>query len=320
MRQLVEHLNNLLFEEMCVNDDVTDNTKLLAKEIKERTFNNLNNFKWNENGYKIIQNDFKYNFISRYNTDISVTINVSSICYCFKNKVCYDNFCILNNIDKIELNSNSSFRKVRNKTFVLLNINFVVIGQDIDVKFYDDLQHEVNHIYQQLKIGRTYNKTDLYANNINNLFSNDKYEKIVSWLVYVSDKTEQDSAVNGLYALFNDYDNINDAFDVDNIIINSTASKWLKTGYEYLSFIKQNKDDKRLQEIINKHCSKSISFFIKDVRNGLRRFENKIVKTIYKIKKDFWGDSIRFKLPTLENIVKNKIPIFYDTFRIRTIC
>lgn len=71
---------------------------------------------------------------------------------------------------------------------------------DFDYNFYENLQHELNHAYQN--INGLIPKNDMYdrvADVLSNNIINDKLIKAIAYLVYCSHKFEQDSIVNGYY-------------------------------------------------------------------------------------------------------------------------
>ena len=64
----------------------------------------------------------------------------------------------------------------------------------------DTLQHEISHMYQQDMAKKTYGNQEIYNVAALYLQSESEYEQALAWIVYAGNTTEQDAAVNGLYA------------------------------------------------------------------------------------------------------------------------
>ena len=76
----------------------------------------------------------------------------------------------------------------------------VVVSGKIDVrKFFDDLQHELEHIFQQDCIGTAYKNPYLSAHVNSNIYSPDEYKRVPARILYYGNPIEQDAFVNGLY-------------------------------------------------------------------------------------------------------------------------
>ena len=69
------------------------------------------------------------------------------------------------------------------------------------------LQHEVEHAYQRSRSGKpliTPKSADIYIKAESLMESNDMYEKVVGWTLYLANKFEKDGKINGLYKMITD--------------------------------------------------------------------------------------------------------------------
>ena len=64
----------------------------------------------------------------------------------------------------------------------------------------DSIQHELEHLYQQIMMGKIFKDSYKYANIKTNRNSNDEIVRKTAELVYGCIKSEQDGFINGLYA------------------------------------------------------------------------------------------------------------------------
>ena len=183
-----EHLNTLIFEELTISGEVQKETINVWKEI----LNIVPNINTNVlDGYDGVYYG-NYNFpITVYGEKIYMYINI----YNFLTKNSFEN-----NKDKINFLNASSMYERRMKwitlTIPLISGNIIM---EPDIK--DSLQHELEHIFQG-KHGSKYVTIEdsSYANARNLLYSSDNDISKLALIIYLSNLSEQDAYVNGLYS------------------------------------------------------------------------------------------------------------------------
>ena len=170
---------------------------------------------------------------------------------------------------------------------IVLNIPLVYMGTEPDLlKLYDDLQHEVSHIYQQIRSGHNYNPTEYeYSNKF--LYSENQFENVLARIIYLCHPTEQDAYVNGLYGSVM-HALSKGAFPLDKE--NFSAYIELQNLYKYYKTIIENKDNPQLMAAIktlNTHGIKwNYKKYVNRCSEGIKEFERKIKRTLMKCEKD----------------------------------
>ena len=165
----------------------------------------------------------------------------------------------------------------------------VVVGGNIDIlKLFDDLQHEVNHVYEQDCIGNEYKNIDLNAYVMSNLYSKQDEKRMPARLLYYGNPIEQDAFVNGLYgAVMASLKNGVYPIDKNKIEV-FTAYKELCQAYKYI--LDNRNNEALLREIQINYHTKYFHYTyhrLKDRgRQAIAEFERKINKTLQKCEKD----------------------------------
>lgn len=172
-----------------------------------------------------------------------------------------------NNLIYYKFNSYSS-----SMSFKGIKISTYFYNNKFDPLFYENLQHELNHAYQDLK--GYIPKSDSYdrITYVLNLRSNDNLlVKAVAFIEYCNYKFEQDSIVNGYYRkLINEYSNNKISFNES--IKNSNFERYLKYLDIYNSSL-----DKDIDKVMNrlKLSKKNFETKLSKMNN---RFKMKMVK------------------------------------------
>ena len=103
----------------------------------------------------------------------------------------------------------------------LIKVNYVVYDGVLNDMLFDQMQHELNHAFQQIISGKkyTYGKVRQHIQKIPKALLNDKEIRCANFILYMSRNFEQDAFANGLYASLmrnNEYD-INNSGAVHNL-------------------------------------------------------------------------------------------------------
>lgn len=183
-----ETLNSLIFEELSISGEVQketintwSNILNIISKIKTDLYPNTNNVYYGQISFQLnIFGDKTSIFVNYYN---------------FLNKESF-------NEHKDEINYLSASSMVQEKLRWLTISIPAISGRIImepDIK--DSLQHELEHIFQG-KHGSKYVtiKDSSYANARNLLYSSDNDISKLALIIYLSNLSEQDAYVNGLYS------------------------------------------------------------------------------------------------------------------------
>lgn len=228
--------------------------------------------------------------------NINFNINMQIDYYDFRDAPSYEEYKQTNPI----FNDASVMFRKRNKQNFLIIINVIVIrvASRFSKELIDSIQHEVNHIYQQLYMGDKYPNNVIYSDFYGRMISNPNLdERIIGFLLYMSDSSEQDSMINGLYAqckMYHKDENVND------IIKNSTLFRNIAEIEQYIQYIQNNKE--AFYPIIRRYYRtykrfESLDIFLRYIKARKQRLQRKFANIVVRIKHDFifYNESISFR-------------------------
>ena len=266
---IYNELKEVLKEELSINNEVINISKKIFEEIKN---NYLKSHKDNiDDGIYLYSSSF---YESVLNKKFSVRYNIY-------------NFLDINVFNK----KNKSYNITEGVSacleggiFIMMRVNgYCISGNLKEELLMDTIMHEVEHIFQQIKAGKTLPTDGLYNKYAQPkyIYSENELERIVSNLIYLTDKFEIDGMVNGLYG------------ELKNIGGEGIAIEGLKKTYTYEKYkeVFELFEKLKMFEIskINKILSdEGFNYiqFIKKIEWGKRYFINKIGKVFFKYKKD----------------------------------
>ena len=170
---------------------------------------------------------------------------------------------------------------------LLITIPVVFVGEKLDTrKLYDDLQHEVSHIFQQHSSGETYKESEYnYATSF--LYSANKCERILARIVYLCYPPEQDAFVNGMYGYI-----MKALYEKELPIDKSKISAYqeLQNLYTAYDFVQRNRDTEEMKKAIiqmqNKGVKWNIKKYLSRASEGIKEFERKIMRILVKCQND----------------------------------
>lgn len=88
-----------------------------------------------------------------------------------------------------------------NKEMSLMGVVVPCIsGTVLEAEAKDSIQHELEHLYQQIMMGKMFSRNHEYAGIRTNLESSDAFVRDVANLIYGCIKSEQEGFVNGMYS------------------------------------------------------------------------------------------------------------------------
>lgn len=275
-------INEAINEELGIADEVRDKSAKLRDDV----INRLKNIEKSivESGVSEKKDNFQ---IEIANKKVFVQVHY----YNFRDKTYYLNF-----IKKSGPIGHSSLSN--DGRFNVILLNFYSISGYIDEKdLYDSIQHEVEHIFQQVKAKKTFGKSDLYLYAYKNLSNEQLENRILALISYMSNKFEQDGYINGLYAFLKD--NYKLMATRDDIKESPVYSKLTDLIYAK-DFLIKNKNNVKLKEEIEyyqKNFNLNYNEFIRLVTSSINDITKKIGRTIIKFKNDMLKSGTHYSLP-----------------------
>lgn len=142
-------------------------------------------------------------------------------------------------------------------------------------EFIDTIYHELEHFMQTNLMGHNFGSEELYTMAKTNLYSANETERALAQIIYASSPSEQDAFINGMYGSLK-----NSSFlDIDDEIKKSEAYAWYKNLCKSYLLIKNS-------DIKENVFKKNQAWFIAIAKKGIKRYEKKLARAIYKLKKD----------------------------------
>lgn len=204
----------------------------------------------------------------------------------FKVNYTYRNFfdkSIVDNIGEESLTEGGS--AYLSDSFIMCNINIFAINGTINKQMaLSTIQHELEHIYQQIRNKKRIPGNDMrYAKMRTDLYSSDPLRQEIGRIVYACYKSEQEGFINGTYAWCMADDCHSEPYNYQNIL-KSPAGKLLnelKTLYQKVS------ENKEMQNILQKEYKLSL----KQINDSINQFIRRLSRVLIKVNNDkskFW--------------------------------
>ena len=259
---MIEKIKQIINEELGILLEVSEESKRVYKLL----INDLYNRTIQESDVCIIKNG-----------EVNATLNNIQ----FKVSYTYRNFndkSIVETIGEDALTEGGS--GYISNSFIFCNVNILSVSGTIKKQLaLSTIQHELEHIYQQIKSQKRIPGNDMrYALMRTDMESNDKLRRQIGRLVYACYKSEQDGFINGTYAWCMADDIKTEPYNY-NTILNSPAGKLLvelKTLFEIV------KKDIHMCDILitDYHLS------LKEIEQSINDFKRKIGRLLIKVNKD----------------------------------
>lgn len=281
IQKLNEDINRVLNEELGIADDVKNATNTIYNRIVEE----YKNKKYQED--KLIDDGVGQKYGNFYMDDIfGYKLFVEYYIINFRDNF-YRNKYIKKN-GKNYLDSFSNIKFIKNRKKPLLSQIIVIIeslsGKIINIETAkDSIQHELEHIYQQTKMGKEFGGTDLYNLASSDLNGKNKYRHSIGIIVYMSFKNEIEGFANGLYSFvverMKSY-----PININKIFQESPAYEKLQQVYEAIDFINSHMNDTEMNNAfsdyilykVNKNNINKIADYAVD--EMLSRFGKALIK------------------------------------------
>lgn len=253
----------LIVEKWSVSDIVKTYTEKIANKILELS---NNQFEKKQVNYSPITNSayvegvFEIDTFDFGNDKMPTPLKVEYIMYEIDSASAYNN--IIKNEEKGFVNSESDYKQ----SYVRIVSGY--IGDYLIPDFYENISHEIAHIYQYSQSMQK--KIDLYDEVIKLFNSSEKNKHYVGYVLYFTFKHEQDAMVHQFYEHLNDI-NYN-ANDFDSVLNNFNEYK----QFLYMISNVKNINKDELKEILN-----SIGFSIADYNKRIHYSFKRFVQKLY---------------------------------------
>ena len=251
-----EQFNNLINEELGVSNFVIEKTNELFSII-ENALLNCNESEDFDN-YSIKKCTVRFSLLD-------VNISCSLEFYNYYNREYYDYSNVSSDAWSVYLGKKTCFMGI---------IVPCISGTIVKNETFDSIQHELEHIYQQVIMKKPFSDSITYAKIKTNMYSENELVNKTARLVYGCIKSEQDGFVNGLYAYLM---SLPEFFSMTSL---KNSSAW-KLYEDMINIYNQYFDN---IEFINE--LKKYNLTINKVNQKINQFIRKIGRVVIKIKQD----------------------------------
>lgn len=278
-----DDINNIIKEELGIADEVKDLTSKILNIIKDKI--------------KITKSVVFDNGAGRKSGDFTIDafgkkLTVFFTNYNFKDKTYYDK-CIEKKGESF-LDSTSNHYYLKSKLiYNAISINIVSIsGYFKDSIVAQDIQHELEHIFQQTKMGSSFNNEDFYNLVKSKLYSSNKFEHNVALILYMSFKSEIEGFANGLYAYIQKHEH---APNINTYFYESDAYEKLEQVNISLNFIKENITNPDLKIVLEKY--NRFGIYVKNIisiaEKTIHEMNYRFGRAFLKARNDLMNEGIR---------------------------
>lgn len=252
-------LRKLITEELGISRDIADKAEevynMLVNDISSNTQN-----KRKGNWWSVQEGGFTFRFM-----DTNVYVSYSCTDYDAEDADIAETFGTSHDASSVMTDSGSAF----------MFINAVSVkGRLHASQTRDGIQHELEHIYQQVMSGERFNDSSAYAEIVTMMHFGDRFEQKVGRLLYGCVRSEQDGFVNGMYAYLM---SIPGPFRLD--VMKDTECARLYD--EMVSVYSEIGDTGEFNEAIRK-----FGYTSNMVGKKIRAFAKKIARVVSKVQKD----------------------------------
>ena len=260
--QLLTEIRNIIKEELGISEEVIKLTKQFYDEMIIAIKNCTEQEKTETCIKKICSMKFTIN-----------NIKISS-------SIIYRNF-LSKEYNKLYempyITDGASFRVTDNLYFCFINV-FAISGTIVKEKAMETIQHEIEHIFQQIQMGKGFGNDSMYIKIKSDMESNDENRSKIGKLFYYTLKSEQEGFNNGLYAYLMD---INQPYS-ENLLVQSESWKNYTFMKETFNELQNNIE---MKNIFNEYF---VNYGIKlnDIKKEINNYLHRIGKTIIKVQQD----------------------------------
>ena len=261
-------IHRFLLESMGISDEVSFNADRIISWIR-KTVNQLPTIRKTSNGTVVKGAAFK-RYV--YNTEVDVRLTYVD----YPSKEVYENeYLELGNLETMEKAS---------KQFLNIKVE-AIAGTIIEDSVSDSVQHELEHFYQELKIGKDFSDRSYYRRILDFKRSNDPVERTIGDLMYLCYKPEQEAYANGLYAYLKAMKPQGD-FDVFDIGADCSMIKGYIKFKEYTNFVRKHRDNRQILNAIKDFGFSGFEKFDKVITDGFNTYVYRIQRTYLKYIED----------------------------------
>lgn len=164
------------------------------------------------------------------------------------------------------------------KRFIMCTVNFYALnGSACKQKALETIQHEIEHVFQEIKADKRIPNSNFYAKMRTDMESQDEVRRKVARLIYGCLKSEQEGFVNGLYSFCMVDDFTAGPYTYNNI----DGSEAYKLYDELKKNFFELRKNPEMQKILSEY-----KWTVDDVGKKMKNFIHRIGRVLIKVNND----------------------------------
>ena len=280
-REIRNIIKRAINEELGINQEVYNAANKVLSLIRSDAENKLKNEDYSKtfdgNAY-VIRGEFPFTITGE---EIMVIYNS----YVFQNQETYSYY--IRKYPRRLMNATASYSKDDCQIFVVYNYTK---ENGYDESIYDRVQHELEHLFQEIHKNGAFPSSDLKERVNKGLGMRMKEPNIfkASFILYCSRNYEQDACANGLYSWLQ-----NGTTNKNNIVKSSGLVKNRRICLKYINDLEALINDKVESNKISDFLGISLGRIIKKGDKACEEMKNKANRTIFKYIEET-GENVNF--------------------------
>lgn len=266
-KKIYSIVRKVINEERGINDEVYNAANEILSLIRRDADMNMDDGNYAsafKGAAQVIRNEFPFNLAGE---EIGVIYNT----YIFPSTEVYNSY--KRTYPHQIMSATSQYKKDDAQIFVVYNY---VENEGYDESICDRVQHELEHLYQEIKKGGVFPMTPLKKRvNVGLMRRKDGNVFNASFILYCAREYEQDAFANGLYNWL-----MNGNGDKNEIVRKSGLVKYRRICLEYISELEKLPQEEK--ERVGKFLGISVDKVIKKGYNACTKMKNKANRIIYK--------------------------------------
>lgn len=273
-------VKRILTEEYGINDEVykgaNEILSIMKQDIDSKTDDGDCSSAFGSDDVSYIRGKFPYDIANE-------TITVSYYSYIFPNDETYKEY--RKKYPRQLMDATSAYNDGKPSMHIVYNYSH---ESGYDESIYDRVQHELEHLFQEIKKGGSFNPSTLKKRVNKGLRQKDRDIFMASFILYCARDYEQDACANGLYSWL-----MNGEGDEEWAINNSGLVRNRRICLKYLNDLTSKSTDESISNKIGNYLGISLAKVIKKGYDACGKMKYKANKVIFKYGQDT-GNRLNF--------------------------
>lgn len=301
----VKYPFEIINDYICEWKHVADEVERLSPKVSKELIVGLNNVGYEDDGEGNLVKSISGHYHLTARNGLVCKLSVSAYQRYFKTQEKVNEF-----VQRQKFTPDECWTSFRSPKLAIMVFQTYNVGTDRKFKkekFIEAVQHEINHVFEQLNRGEMYKETPFYTFSRLGVNRKDEPTRMLANLLYASAQEEQQSFANGLSAVMTDMEN---PFPKKEDLHETDCMKWLNRLRAAIIYFEQNENDDEINSLVRQYTNHNVSWIINYGKRQYERFNKLVADVIYRQREinsktcgfhcDFSADSLTegYSIPT----------------------